>query len=154
MDGAITLDGWEHVLFELTPTMADLARKKRVRGGHKASVTKMVRKAEELLTAEPPDVAHLLQIKMSLKEKLTVLERLDAEILELVDSEKDVTEEIEHSDVFKQDMYAALVRIEQLSQRQSTPDPSHSTPRSSPLSAAASKVKQPKLMIHAFDGAH
>ena len=46
--------------------------------------------------AEPPDVAHLAQIKMSLQEKLTVLKGLNAEILKL--------EEIEHSDIFKQDI--------------------------------------------------
>ena len=135
--------------------MADLARKKRVRGGHKASVTKMVRKAEELLTAESPDVARLAQIKMSLQEKLTVLKGLDAEVLELVESEDAVTEEIEQSDVFKQDVYAVLVKIEQISLRSSThtaSDPSCLTPRSGLSSGAASKVRLPKLTIQPFNG--
>ena len=66
------------------------------------------------MTADPPDVEGLAQIKMSLHEKLTVLKGLDTEILELVESEDAVTEEIEQADVFKQDMYAVLVRIERL----------------------------------------
>ena len=92
--------------------MADLAHKKRVHGGYKASVTKMFHKAEEFLTAESPDIAQLTQIKRSLQEKLTVLKGLDAEVLELVESEDAVTEEIEQSDVFKQDVYAVLAKIE------------------------------------------
>ena len=95
--------------------MADLARKKRVRGGHKASVTRMVHDVKDLFTTDPPDVTRLAQIKMSLQEKLTVLKGLDAKILELVKTEEAVTEEIEQSDVFMQDLYAILVKIEQLS---------------------------------------
>ena len=53
--------------------MADLACKKRVCGGHKASVTKILCKAEDVMTADPPDVEGLAQIKMILHEKLTVL---------------------------------------------------------------------------------
>ena len=140
---------------ELTPTMADLARKKRVRGGHKASVTKILRKAEDIMAADPPDVEGLAQIKMSLQEKLTVLKGLDAEILELVESEDAVTEEIEQADVFKQDMYAVLVKIERLSSKGPTPtppEPSRSAPRTDPPSSAASKVKLPKLTIQPFNG--
>ena len=101
--------------------MADLARKKSVRGGHKASVTGMVRGVEDLFTTNPPDVEQLAQIKMSLQEKLTVLKGPDAEILELVKSKEAVTKEIEQSDVSKQDVDAILVKIEQLSARSSTP---------------------------------
>ena len=90
--------------FDFRHAMSDLARKKKVRRGHKASVTRMVRSAEELFTTDLPDVARLAQIKMSLREKLTVLKGLDAEILELVETEEAVTEEIEQCDVFKQDV--------------------------------------------------
>ena len=81
--------------------MADLARKKRIRGGHKASVTKMIPKAEELFTTESPEVAQLLQIIMSLQEKLTILKELNAEVFELVELEDAVTKEIEQSDALK-----------------------------------------------------
>ena len=68
----------------------------------------------KLLTTESPDVVRLAQIKMSHQEKLTVLKGLDAEVLALVESEGAVMEEIEQSDVFKQDVYAVLVKIEQI----------------------------------------
>ena len=58
--------------------MSDLARKKRVRGRHRGSITKALGHAEELLAAESPDVDRLLQLKLTLGEKLEVLKTLDA----------------------------------------------------------------------------
>ena len=135
--------------------MADLARKERVRGGHKASVTKIVHKAEELPTTESPDVARLAQIRMSLQEKLTVLKVLDADVFELIETEDSVMDEVEQSDVFKQDVYAVLVRIEQISPRSSTyaaSELSSLTPRSDLSSGVASKVRRPELTIQPFSG--
>ena len=65
--------------------MPELARKKRVRAGHRASVTRMIARAMGFLEDENPDVSKLVQMKMSLQEKLDVLKQLDKEILELVE---------------------------------------------------------------------
>ncbi len=63
----------------------ELARKKRVRGGHKSSAKKMMSTVEELLAGDdPPDPSRLTQLGMSLKEKLEVIKTLDSEILDLV----------------------------------------------------------------------
>ena len=100
--------------FQLMPTMADLSCKKRVCTGQKVIevlVTNTVCKGEQLLTADPPSVTWQPQIKHVLKS----IKGLDAEILELVNSEDDVTEEIEQYEAFKQDMYAVLVKTEQFS---------------------------------------
>ena len=52
----------------------DLARKKRVRAGHKASASRMVTKVESLLAKEePPEHLALSQLGMSLREKLEVI---------------------------------------------------------------------------------
>ena len=49
----------------------ELARKKKVRGGHKASATRMMSRVDELMAAdEDPDISKLNQLGMSLKEKL------------------------------------------------------------------------------------
>ena len=65
--------------------MTELSRKRRVRAGHHSSATKMIKRTEDLLTAESPDVFNLSQLKLSLNEKLEVLEQLDNEILCMVD---------------------------------------------------------------------
>ena len=41
----------------------------------------MVKKVEELLAADHPDITTLSQFRLSLKEKLEVLSKLDSEIL-------------------------------------------------------------------------
>ena len=101
----------------------ELVKKKRVCARHRASVSCMVKKSEELFAADPPDTTKLAQLKMSLKEKLEVLSRLDGEILSLVE-EASITEEIEQSDGVKEGIYAILVRINSLSH---TPPPASST---------------------------
>ena len=66
------------------------AAKTRVRGGHKGSVTKLLREAETLLSATPPDATQLAAMRMSLQEKLTVLDTLDEEIISLTESEDEI----------------------------------------------------------------
>ena len=55
--------------------MADLAKKKRVRAGHRSSATKMIGKAKELLDERSPNTTKLAQLQMSLQEKLDLLKR-------------------------------------------------------------------------------
>ncbi len=63
----------------------DLTRKRRVRGGHKASATRMMTRAKEMLSSEDePQRPMLNQLSLSLKEKLGEIKLLDAEILTLV----------------------------------------------------------------------
>ena len=96
----------------------ELARKKRVRGGHRASTTKMIVKAEETLEATDargvPDLPKLSQLEMSIKEKLNEIGRLDSEILALVD-EEELDEEIAQADLYKERIYSTLIAIERAS---------------------------------------
>ena len=73
-------------------------KKKRVRAGHKASATRNIGRAEELLSEEYPDDSTLICIKMSLQEKLDTLKNLDGEIVNLLDGESVVVDDIEQSD--------------------------------------------------------
>lgn len=67
----------------------ELTRKKRVRGGHKASATRLLTKVEEMVgAAEPADPFKLSQLGMSIKEKLEDIKVLDAEILTLVSEDE------------------------------------------------------------------
>ena len=52
--------------------MADLARKKQIRAGHQASVTKTMTKVNAALTAEPVAVSGLPLLNVTLKEKVEV----------------------------------------------------------------------------------
>ena len=132
-----------------------LARKKRIRAGHKASATRTLTKVEEALVAaaertEEFYTSKLSQLKLSLQEKLEVLRQLDAEILELTD-EEGLVDEIEQADLFKEGIYTiAATPI-----APPTPGTPPTTPRAStetPTEPIERRVKLPKLSLKSFNG--
>ena len=128
--------------------MADLAQQKRVRGGHKSATTKMIAKVDEIFAADPIDTSQLVKLKMSLREKMQTLNKLDEEVLALLTTDDGVAKDIEESDAFKDSIYAALVKIEEhISKRTTDPTVTATPPR-----PVASTVKLPKLTIQPFNG--
>ena len=89
----------------------NLARKRRIRGGHRGSATRSMNTVEALLAEEEPDPARLAQLKLSLEEKLSTLTRLDSEILDLTENEH-LEGEILESDEFKDGVYRAIVQLD------------------------------------------
>lgn len=86
--------------------MAELTRKRRVRGGHKASATRMMTRAEEMLSSgDEPQRAMLNQLSMG------EIKLLDAEILTLV-GDDELEDEIGRADQYKERAYATLIDIE------------------------------------------
>jgi len=107
----------------------------------------MIRKAEELLTADSPDFAQLAKIRLSLQEKVSVLKQLDSEVVDLV-KEEEIADEIEQADTYMEDVYDTMAKLDQLfSKSGCTPAP---PPRSDPT--GHDKVKLPKLTIQPFKG--
>ena len=129
--------------------MTDLSHKKNVRGGDRASATKMVRKAEELFAQEDPNHSQLARIRLSLQEKLSILKELDSEVVDLV-KEEEVAHEIEQVDVYMEDIYDAIAKLEQLSLKNTTVPYAGPPPSRDP--ASESKVRLPKLTIQPFRG--
>lgn len=121
-----------------------------MRGGHRASATKMVRKVQELLGLDHADQSQLTRIKLSLQEKMSILKQLDSEVVNLV-KEEEIAEEIERADAYMEDIYDAMAKLEQLLQRNSRADPS-ATMAVRREATSESKVKLPKLAIQPFKG--
>jgi hypothetical protein len=128
--------------------MAELSHKKRIRGGHRGSATKMIRKAEELLAKDGLDLAQLAKIRLSLQEKVSVLKQLDSEVVDLV-GEDEVADEIEQADTYMEDVYATMAKLDQLASKSTSSTPAPPT-RSDP--PRHDKVKLPKLTIQPFKG--
>lgn len=132
-----------------------LARKRRIRAGHKASATKTIAKVDELMAApdgDKIDKSKISQLKLSLEEKLATVKQLDGDILELTEDDK-VDEEIEQADLFKEGIYTAIVRIERLLAATPIAPPTipDVTPRRTP-DATGHGMKLPKLMLKPFNG--
>ena len=135
----------------------ELAKKKRIRAGHRTSVTKLLHQAETALTGTP-DVTKLTTFKMTLNEKIKTLSTLDDDVANLLDDEGALADDIDQADLYKQRIYTVIVSIDEaITPAPPTPPaPSTATATSSrddPLPAdAACRVKLPKLTIRPFDG--
>ena len=130
---------------------ADISKKKRVRAGHRASATKIIRRIEDILVADTLDAEKLSQLKLMLSEKLEVLKWLDTV------EEESVVEEIDQSSALKEGIYVAKVQIEH------TLAPPLPTPVSTSMDSSlptfvtrappttTRHVKLPRLTIPPFD---
>ena len=102
-----------------------------------------------------PDMLKLAQLKLTLKEKLDILKQLDNEILDLLETEADISTEIKQSDTFNMGLYEALVKIEkygEASPRDTPPTVRTSTCLEEGGRPLRSKARLPKLTLHSFDG--
>ena len=67
-----------------------LAKKRRIRCGHKASATRIAQQVDYVIAAGDSessveiDTKRLLHLKFSLGEKLGILKKLDEEILDII----------------------------------------------------------------------
>ena len=95
--------------------MADLARKKAVRGSQRAAVTRNVNRITELLLEDPKDPETIAQLKLKksqLMEKLTIIKRLDQEILDET-PEEEMDTEIEVADSTREKIDLAVMQVDQ-----------------------------------------
>ena len=137
-----------------------LTRKKRIRAGHKASATRMLTNINGLLSTLEPgpttDTSRLTQLKLSLQEKLETLRQYDSEILDLTEEDQLVTE-IEQADIFKEEIYTAITKIDKLvGLISSSPHTSSHVQAPSdvppPTRDSTHRAKLPKLTLKSFNG--
>ena len=94
----------------------ELSRKRRQRGGHRSSATRIISSAIEVLaTGDVSQFAKhavkLNQERASLQQKQTTLRQLDAEILVLV-GEDEIEAEIERADLVEENIQLAIANID------------------------------------------
>ena len=107
-------------LIETLVTMADaqdLARKKRVRNGHRTSTKRTMSLANDLLTSVDDKsklALHAVKLtlyKKTLEDKLVVFQQQDNAVLDLV-GDDDVELEIEQADMIRENMQSTIFEIE------------------------------------------
>ena len=130
-----------------------LVKRKRIRAGHRASATRIISEVEKTPSAEVPDNAKLVLLKLTLNEKLETLRKLDDDIVDLTEDETALEEEIGLADSFKECIYAAVINID----RVTIAPPFVAAPREmehsfSRYEIATPCVKLPKLTLRLFTG--
>ena len=127
-----------------------LAKKKRIRAGHKASSTKTIKHVEDILTSDTFNTQ-----KMTLSEKLKTITALDSKVIDLIDNEEVLITEIEQASDYKEGVFSALIRIDQASE---TPPLQSLSPmtciniHTMPTEACSTSVRFPKLQLRSFGG--
>ena len=134
----------------------DLAKKRRVRGAHKASATKIMTQISKLVGSEHPNQAKLACLRLALNEKLEVIKALDMKVIELIQDDG-LDADIERADEFKETIFSALLSVDhplkRLNPTTVTTTASASEPNThASLHASHTKVKLPKLQLHSFSG--
>ena len=126
----------------------NIGRKRKLRGAHRASSTRLRKSVSDLLASFDTSsldvlVPKLNQFKISIQEKLQILRVLDNDIIDLVD-EDNIDKEVEECDICRETLQLTLENIERTlinlpSITSVTPVSSVST---SPVSSPASTLDQ------------
>ena len=91
-----------------------LTRKRRVRAGHKASVSRIRTQVSEAKDAGEMNIPALKRHVRTLEEKKKIIVQLDKEILQLTLDEGELTDEIVNSDEFREKIEMTVQEIEEL----------------------------------------
>ena len=90
-----------------------LTRKRRIRGGHKASTKRTLALVKEALESPEVSVVKVRQYLQILREKMALLKTLDGEILDLVKEEGEIMEEIKQADIVRENIESSILDIEE-----------------------------------------
>ena len=91
-----------------------LAKKKRIRAGHKAYATKTIRQFEDILASETPDKERLSLLRLTLNEKLETIKVLVSKVIDLIEDDEALASEIDQADDYKESIFNALIRIDRI----------------------------------------
>lgn len=128
-------------------TLEGVAWKKRICGGHKASVKQILFQIDALLGEGCPDLSKLSKLMLSFQEKLKTLKLLDGEMLDLI-QEVELTSEIEHANAFKIGICTVIIRIDEYLGEATIATLEHSPEIHESIGSWSSdRVKLPKLVL-------
>ena len=141
---------------ETSSTNLGLAKKRKVRGGHKAYLKRAIGNTRICLDTQPPDVLSLRQNKLLLEEKLKTIKDIDDQILELVDDEEEIEKEIDEAGLFRENVRTTLLEIEEklksLEIREITESRTTHGGANTAAHGGASFTKLPRLQLRKYYG--
>jgi len=133
-----------------------LERARAIRGGHRGVVTKLVREAEEIITAATESLEASVRnklnvIRQQLEGKLNTLDGMNKDILERCDPGAIVTE-IEEADAIVTKVISCKLKIDELLAATSSVRTSTAPVPPTTIPVATSKPRLPKLTLPKFNG--
>eukprot|EP00731_Ephydatia_muelleri_P007346 Em0003g1594a len=109
-------------------TEQEVTKMKLIRAGHKPSITQIIAQALESSWNQPSGTRRNCMKKhlQLLKGKLEIIEKLDAQILESLETEDEITGEIEKADILKESIAMTMIDLETALREQKNDAPSQS----------------------------
>ena len=134
--------------------MAELTNKKKQRGGHRSYVTKIINRINKTLeNYDPSKEIKLKQHQIVSVERLTMLQTLDDQILELITQDAEIEKEVDEAGKVREDIHEVMIKIDNLLLSVTNSEASAvSTASSSVAAKKGSTAKLPKLEIQKFGG--
>ena len=126
----------------------NLERLRSVRGGHRGAITKLTRELDTLLVGEPRDIGRLQVINEQLENKLSVLQKFDADILTLCETD-DIACEIDESETINTTVIDYKCHIDTCLKPTPAPETMPTIVAPSPVVA---KTHLPRLELGKFSG--
>ena len=88
-------------------------RKMKIRGGHKAHITRLIAQVDECLDGYTNDHrSQILTYKSCLERKADVISKLDEEILDALDDEKQIETEIDEAETCQNKIRKKIIDID------------------------------------------
>ena len=137
--------------------MADpLVKKTRIRVRHRGVVMKRIKEVEDTIAVvtgpshAPIDLAKLIRLKLSLRDKLDTFSKLNDNIFQPIENKADLVSEIDIADAYKQTIYDTLVKIDE--KIDAITDYSAASPGTLPPTCAATAGHATQLQLPTFNG--
>ena len=109
--------------------------------------------AERLLGGDSPDPEQVSRLITILEEKLSILSKLDGEILELIEREEDIVTEIEEADAHNQGIHDLLLRMQKVSAAMSGSGSGGTRdPETGASGSSTRQARLTKLILPPFNG--
>ena len=146
-------------LAPLDPALPSLlGKKKRIRGGYRAHCTKIINEAKEILKSDVVTILKIEHLAVSLKDKLNILQRIDDEILNLMDA-NDVEEEVLTCEDLRSEVQEIVIELESKrdelklkSNKQEVSSNSEGPSSRVGTSSSENAAKLPKLQLPKYQG--
>ena len=132
------------------------ARKKKIRGGHKVHLRKLIANVNHLLRdTDSAENNGELSRKLQLERKAQIISKLDEEVLEKIEDEGELAHEIETVEKVHGEIAILRIKLERVLQQRSEKEKQEETTRATEMNNPVSKtinMKLPKLEIKRFSG--
>eukprot|EP00795_Rhopilema_esculentum_P006856 gene6856-12454_t len=135
---------------------AAVSKRKRVRAGYRAYVTKLITDAKTLSDEEPFAEVRADQLKFLLKERVTLLRKIDEEIFDLI-PEDEIEREVIESEEIQSHIYSVIFELDSRQRNLVEPAPTASIVQPLPSQPSTSQYAAdmpnlPKLHLPKFYG--